>query len=426
MQRVSLVILLLALIAADAWADGKMVGPAMYKKVPYKGSVEERSQEAIIIFHSGRKAGEATEDMILKVSVQGEVDNFAWVIPFPNEPESFKEDAKLFTEIYSYVESRMVRRPSKKSPQAGADREAYKDKAKPVDVISRKIVGSYDVAVVRENEKGALNKWLVDEGYQSLGDDAADVLDFYREKKYVYACAKVSVAKLQSGTAVDLHPLRFSFKTGGRDGLFFPMKMTGLQQQRFDVNLYVFYHAWLNDHLNKFGYEHRGFTRKYRDWDSSQCEPNAGKTYSMPERDPFLKDSAHLFPTVTKLFRKLHPGERYYLTNIRARGLNPEEVRDWSDDLWLFPYYVDKSFVPYDVQNDGPASAAWPNEQAAVSEEEESYANSGASLGMPGVGLFELIVIGGIVALCVLPLAVAAFIVTLIIRRRRSRSPSMT
>jgi len=54
---------------------------------------------------------------------------------------------------------------------------------------------------------------------------------------------------------------------------------------------------------------------------------------------------------------ELHPlrltfetGARFYLTNIMARGLRPEEVCDWTDDLWLYPYYTDPKFTPYDAR----------------------------------------------------------------------------
>ncbi len=345
---------------ASAWADGKAVGPAVYQGHPYQGSVEEHAQEAILIFHDSEKPGEAREDLILRISVQGEVSNFAWVVPFPNEPQVAKEDAKLFTELYDYVEARLASRFAYAPKAEGAKAAEEKPAAAPVEVLSRKIVGSFDVAVVRENQPGALNEWLKKEGYQTLRN-ADDVLGFYDRKKYVFACIKVGEAQLDKHAPVDLHPLRFSFKTGGRDGMFFPMKMTGLQDRAFDVNLYVFYHAWLNDHLSKFGYEHRGLRLKYRDWDTPACEPNAGKTWSTPQRDVFLRDLAPRIPTVAALFQKLHPGERYYLTNIQALGLKPEAVRQWSDDLWLFPYYVDRKFVPYDARPGGPGSAAWPD-----------------------------------------------------------------
>jgi hypothetical protein len=288
--------------------------------------------------------------------------------------------------LYDYVEARLASR-FEHAPKAAAEKktEAKAPEPAPLEVLSRKIVGTFDVAVVRENHSGALNAWLKKEGYQALRD-ADDVLGFYDKKKYVFACIKVSEAQLDKHAPLDLHPLRFSFKTGGRDGMFFPMKMTGLQDHPFDVNFYVFYHAWLNDHLSKFGYEHRGLRLKYRDWDTPACEPNAGKTWSTPDRDVFLRDLAPRIPTVAALFQKLHPGERYYLTNIQALGLKPQAVRQWSDDLWLFPYYVDKSFVPYDARPGGPAATAWPGampdaeESSLAAEAGEEEATAGTTI----------------------------------------------
>ncbi len=67
---------------------------------------------------------------------------------------------------------------------------------------------------------------------------------------------------------------------------------------------------------------------------------------------------ASKIPAVTKLLQALHPGERYYLTNISA-SFQPDDVRSWNDDLWLFPYYTDKSMVPYDARPGGCAAAGW-------------------------------------------------------------------
>ena len=333
--------------------DGKVVLPR-----DYRGSLEEVAQEAIIIFLQD-DSGESSsiEHLILKIRVEGDADNFGWVIPFPNEPDVKKEDAELFKDCFDYVQAR--NRDTRKSGSVkSADANAA---AKPaVDVLSRKIVGDFDIAVVRETEEDSLNGWLKQEGFQPLAD-AEDVLDFYRKKSYVYACIKVSSEALASEKTIESHPLRFTFETGGRDGIFFPMKLTGLQEKPFDVNLYVFYRAWLNRNLNKFGYENRGFKLTWRDFDSPSCESNAGKNFSNPDSDPYLKNHQRQLKSVTRLMQKLAPGERFYLTNIQARNLKPDDVRDWSDDLWLFPHYTDRSHVPYDVVH-GPANAAWPNE----------------------------------------------------------------
>lgn len=347
-----LIVLCACIPSYGLFADGKMVAPR-----DYDGSVEQRAQEAVIIFHSSETKGGATEDLILKVHVESQAESFAWVIPFPSEPTVAKEDAGLFRELFSYVEARRRSRKAKPA-RKGTFGSAAAAERQGVEVLSRRVVGKYDVATVRENVRGALNRWLAAEGYQTL-PNAEDVIGFYRRKGYVFTCVKVHDRALRTLKSADLHPLRFTFKTGGRDGIYFPMKMTGLQYKPFDVNLYVFYRAWLNDRINRYGYEHRGFRLNYRDWDSPRCRPNAGKVWSMPQIDPFLKDLAPRIGTVAKLFQKLHPGERYYLTNIRAHALKPDDVRNWSDDLWLFPYYRDRSFVPFDARRGEPASAAW-------------------------------------------------------------------
>ena len=235
------------------------------------------------------------------------------------------------------------------------------DSEQKVEVISRQIVGEFDTVIVRENAEGGLNPWLEKEGYETL-KNAEDIIGFYRKKKYVFACIKVSSEALKENKTIDSHPLCFSFDTGGRDGIYFPMKMTSLQTEPFDVNLYVFYRYWLKDKLSKYGYRHRGFDLKYRDWDTNRCLTNGGKAWSLPEEDPFLVNLATNVPTVTKFFQNRHPGKKYYLTNIQSKGLKPDDVRQWKDDLWLFPYYTNQAMVPYDARTGGPAQTAYSSE----------------------------------------------------------------
>ena len=198
----------LAASPAPAWADGKVFPPA-----DYRGSLEERAQEAIIIFHGGEKSGEAVEDLILKISVEGDASS-PGSCPFPREPQTAKEDAALFRELFDYVEVRSVRPQPRRRPKSDAagcqDGGGQAGRSALAEDRRR-----FDVAVVRENQPGALNDWLKRERYQPLPDGAA-VIEFYRQKGYVFACAKVSDVELQKGHAVELHPLRFTFKTAAR------------------------------------------------------------------------------------------------------------------------------------------------------------------------------------------------------------------
>ncbi|MHC4600562.1 MAG: hypothetical protein ACYS47_16320, partial [Planctomycetota bacterium] len=54
-------------LSGAALADGVLRPPR-----DYKGSLEERAQEAIIVFHI-TESGEGVEDLILKVRVEGDV-----------------------------------------------------------------------------------------------------------------------------------------------------------------------------------------------------------------------------------------------------------------------------------------------------------------------------------------------------------------
>ena len=336
------------------------------KKRDYHGSLEEASQEAVIIFRPSDQTGQAVQDLILSIEVRGNASEFAWVIPFPNAPETFAEDDGLFRELFDYVEIQR-QRMNRKLPGQGIDASALNDARSAVEVVSRHIVGDYEVTVVRENSQGGLNPWLIDNEFQPL-KDAEDILDFYRKKNYVYACIRYTAEALASTGSLNSHPLRFRFKTGGRDGMYFPMKLTGLQENPFDVTLYVFSPSWINDKLNLFGFTHRGFHLTYRDWDTPQCIPNAGKLYSSPTKDVFLRSASEKLPVTTELFRTLYPGQRFYLTRLQSYQMNPRTVRYWPDDLWLFPFYTNKQFIPWDVRSGGVASAAWPNPEKILFE----------------------------------------------------------
>jgi hypothetical protein len=364
-------------------ADGKMVPP-----VEYEGSLEETAQEAIIIFTN--KDGVGVEDMILKVSVAQAPENFGWVIPFPTPPEIEKADERLFNQLYKYVERQLqykARQKEKKMILVGAKTES-KDAG--VEVLARKTVGAYETAIVREETSGALNKWLADNGFQTL-EGGEDVIEYYRALGFVFACIKVSGQTLKFKEVADLHPLRFRFKTGGRDGIYFPMKMTGLQTEPFDVNLYVFYKSWLNDSLNRYGFTDRGFSLKYRDWDCEKCEPNAGRSWDTPEEDRVIKHggSTNSLSQIRALFQDSYSWERFYLTNIQAFGVRPEEVRNWSGDLWLFPHYTDLEMIPYDARIGGPANIIYQTpgddvrdvDQVVSDETRKGWLRYGAAVG---------------------------------------------
>jgi hypothetical protein len=156
----------------------------------------------------------------------------------------------------------------------------------------------------------------------------------------------------------------------------------------------VFYRYWLNDRINQFGYTHRDFHLTHRDWDTRQCKANGGKAWHAPESDPMLKRAARTIPTVKNFFAKHYPNDRFYLTNIQAYRLKPQVVRNWKDDLWLFPHYTNPKMIPHDVRNQGPASAAWPKasvNDVNASQPKTASASSNVNVTFATITIFSLL-----------------------------------
>jgi hypothetical protein len=58
--------------------------------------------------------------------------------------------------------------------------------------------------------------------------------------------------------------------------------------------------------------------------------------------------------------------------------LKPADVREWKDDLWMFPYYTNRRFVPWDARPGEAGSAAW---KVSITEDGED-ADMVASFGL--------------------------------------------
>jgi len=71
-----------------------------------KGSLNERSQEPIIVFREGEDGKSAPEELLIKIQGEGDARNFAWIVPLPNPPKTTKADSKLFEELHDYVQER--------------------------------------------------------------------------------------------------------------------------------------------------------------------------------------------------------------------------------------------------------------------------------------------------------------------------------
>ena len=118
-----------------------------------KARWKKQAQEAIIIFKNGTETESAVQQTILKIRVTGDVDHFAWVVPMPNTPKVEKADAKLFEELFRYVQVQQRRSAPSKGQKSEGDAKANTASEPGVTVIKREVVGSYNIAIVKEKQE---------------------------------------------------------------------------------------------------------------------------------------------------------------------------------------------------------------------------------------------------------------------------------
>ena len=308
-------------VAARARGDGMVVPPR-----DYKGSLEERRQEAMILFHAGDETRPATEDLILKIRVKGDAASFAWVVALPERADTAPEDPALFEELHRYVQdpdrSKASEHPSRRGEVGGAGTARRRSPAAGRGDLAQGRRQLRRGGRPREGARGA-RRWLADNGYRRVEAGRGPVRRRIARRVTSSPASGSTTPRRRRASRPTCTRSGSRSRPGAATGSTSRCGSRASSPAPFDVNLYVFYDKWINDRINGFGYAHRGFALHWRDYDGPECTPNAGKRWSDPSADPYLGPFAAIVPTVTKLCQKLHPGARYYLTNLRADRAGP-------------------------------------------------------------------------------------------------------
>ena len=115
----------------------------------------------------------------------------------------------------------------------------------------------------------------------------------------------------------------------------------------------------MGSHAIRYGYAHRSLRRRYQDGSEDGDAPKEGGSGSAIESEQSLKWDTSQLPSLAELFRRVRPGGKHHLTSIGTRGMRPQALEGWADDLWVFPRYSEADFVPLDARPGGPAAAGW-------------------------------------------------------------------
>lgn len=228
--------LLLMLVAAPcAQGDGCYIprlDPAS-ARASYAADISEPEQKAAIAYFDGQ------ERLILQVSHKGKASEFVWLVPTPSKPTVVKCDFPVFNMLHEATLPRLKYSfdVDKRMHDLMHTRGGSVRRAPSVEVMERKALGFYDVAVLRARNSGDLISWLKTNGYM-VKPALQPVLSDYINRGWVFTAAKIRVGA--SPREGQLDALQFDFRS---DKPIYPLKISSLNPGRTRLLLYV-----LTDH----------------------------------------------------------------------------------------------------------------------------------------------------------------------------------
>lgn len=142
----------------------------------------EPEQKAIIIYDKNK------ESLIIQASSEGDVSNFAWVIPVPSYPEIEESDSRFFDELHYLTRPDVI---SAISPFSLISSGILSRGLGGVTVHEQKTLGIFDAVVLSSEDSNSLITWLNNNSYY-IPEFAEEVLDSYIENSWYFVAMKVN------------------------------------------------------------------------------------------------------------------------------------------------------------------------------------------------------------------------------------------
>ncbi|MFD3586280.1 DUF2330 domain-containing protein [Streptomyces sp. NPDC058683] len=185
------------------------------------------------------------EQIVMRLTVDGDADRAAWIMPVPHRATVALADPALFDELHTLT-APVHRTRYHFWPQNGdwplttggttaAGPPGGAANAPGVGVVGRQRLGPFDVAQLTATDAGALDGWLRSNGFP-LPPRLDTALRPYVEQRWEYVA--VRLAPETAGTALNgaLDPLHLAFAS---DRPVYPMRLSRLAATPQSLGLYV-------------------------------------------------------------------------------------------------------------------------------------------------------------------------------------------
>jgi hypothetical protein len=332
----SLVLMAAILLPTIGLADGGIA--------PWPGRyVYESDQKAAIVYKDG------VEDLFISVTVKGNSEQFAWLVPTPSKPEVSEGPDNLFSELSEYAVQKdtflekyiswflgyrgsIATTDSISSNSIGM--KLTESDAPKVEVVEEKQVGAYDIAVLEADNATVLEEWLNDNGYSATFSKDRVVND-YIKKGWYFTAMKVNqdfqTTAVEDGISTGtIAPINFRFET---DKMVYPLKISSVTVSTDNLDEEM--EADYNNELYSINYR-RPITKDYQ-YQNIDMYIFSDKKYEASNYNGYVSYAEKMSAKkVNKFFSPTNEFQgTYFLTRVKFSSY---KVSDFKADMFFKEY----------------------------------------------------------------------------------------
>ena len=193
--------------------------------------IYEPNQLAMIVFD------DMVEKIIFQVDYEGDIEDFAWVIPVPAYPKLFSVEDEIFYELYQLTK---ITPPSNFGCGWGAGfpgAEGEGDEG--VHIWEENQVGIYHTTTLSASDPNSLVGWLNDNGY-AFPIEGQEILDYYVQKQWFFVAMKIQSDEIVNNSEYytgAIQPLGVMFFS---DEMVYPLKISSLSVPSWGTEVLVY------------------------------------------------------------------------------------------------------------------------------------------------------------------------------------------
>ncbi|WP_264924674.1 DUF2330 domain-containing protein [Streptomyces sp. A012304] len=186
-----------------------------------------------------------TEQIVMSLTVSGDADRAAWIMPVPSRATVKLGDPEVFEQLAEatapeHRDRRYLWPQNGDWPLNIGDGDTVG--AMPEDgagagvgVVGRERLGPFDVARLTATDPAALDDWLGDNGF-TFPDRLRTALQPYVDQRWEYVAVRLAPESAGTPLRGDLEPLHLTFAS---DTLVYPMRLSRLASTPQSLGLYV-------------------------------------------------------------------------------------------------------------------------------------------------------------------------------------------